>query len=1074
MIRVLYVDDEKSLLDLTKTFLELSGVLQVDTSISVKDAEVKALRTGYDAIIADYQMPEMNGIEFLKRLRSRNCTTPFILFTGRGREEVVIEAMNSGVDSYIQKGGKPQAQFAELEHRVKEAVRRSRAERALHENEERLTRAQAISHSGSWELTWNGNKVQIWGSEESFRIFGHPRPSNGISPSELVTACIVDKERVHQAFLDLIERGTEYDLEYEIAPANGRPNRVVHSVAELVRDPEGRPLKMIGVIQDITEHKKAEKALQGSQQLLRAVLDNIQQVVVWKDRELRIAGCNKKAATDLGFSDPEELIGKTDHDVLTRQSADAYSAKDLQVMETGVPFIDLEEKLQRYDGVQRWLRISKVPLRDPEGSIIGIMDACEDITERNRTKEALRESEERYWRLIESIPDCIIEMDLDGNITSVNSRVPEISGYSKSEIIGKSIYSFIAPEDVENAIKNMAAMVHGRMGPNKYDMIFKGGRRRTMEANGDVLRGTDGSVQGIVIVGRDITNHEVVEEELRARKIQLTMAMDMTRLAYWEYDIDADVYTFNDQFYTLYGTSADREGGYLMTRERYVHEFIHPDDVGLFKEMYERASSLSDSECHLQHHVHRIVRRDGEVRFITVSFCRTSDGRATKVFGASQDITDQKMTEESLKKANEKLNLLYNINRHDILNQLMVQRGYLGLARDHVSDTYVLRNMQRIDDSITVVQKHIEFARDCEMIGAVSPQWQSVRETVCNLPDLERVERLEIEDGVGDLRVWADPLLSKVFHNLVENTIKYCGQAVDIRIGCVEDKKDLLLIYEDKGNGIPEDEKGKIFQKGFGKGTGLGLFFSREILAITGITLEEKGHPGKGVRFEMRVPRGHYRFNGNGDADISIPGTDYIPVSHNHISAGGDTVEKVAFGFRPYMTVMPAVLVGANVGGKANYMTVAWTGVACMDPPMIAIAINKTRHTEQGIIENGTFSLNIPSSKNVVEMDYCGLASGRKVDKSDIFETTYGKLGTAPMIANFPVNVECELRHTLELGSHNLHIGEVVDVYMAKDCMTKGIPDPKKIDPIIYSGYNYYRLGEVVGKAFTAGKGFRK
>jgi flavin reductase (DIM6/NTAB) family NADH-FMN oxidoreductase RutF len=185
-------------------------------------------------------------------------------------------------------------------------------------------------------------------------------------------------------------------------------------------------------------------------------------------------------------------------------------------------------------------------------------------------------------------------------------------------------------------------------------------------------------------------------------------------------------------------------------------------------------------------------------------------------------------------------------------------------------------------------------------------------------------------------------------------------------------------------------------------------------------------------------------------------------------------MDKVAFAFKPYMSVMPAVLVGANVDGKPNYMAVAWTGVACMDPPMMAIAINKARHTEKGILENGTFSVNIPSAKHVVETDYCGIASGSKVDKTSIFETFYGKLGTAPLIADFPVNIECELRHTLELGSHNLHVGEIIDVHMSKDCMTDGKPDPKRIDPIIYSGYNYYGLGDVVGRAFSVGKGYNK
>ena len=174
------------------------------------------------------------------------------------------------------------------------------------------------------------------------------------------------------------------------------------------------------------------------------------------------------------------------------------------------------------------------------------------------------------------------------------------------------------------------------------------------------------------------------------------------------------------------------------------------------------------------------------------------------------------------------------------------------------------------------------------------------------------------------------------------------------------------------------------------------------------------------------------------------------------------------------MTTMPAVLVGANVEGRPNYMTVAWTGVASMDPPMIAIAINKGRRTEKGIVENGTFSVNIPSAKFTVETDYCGIVSGNKVDKSEVFETFYGTLKTAPLIREFPVNIECQLRHDLDLGSHNLHVGEIIDVHVAEDCLTDGAPDTRKIDPLVYSSGEYYRMGESVSKAHSVGKQYRK
>jgi len=185
-------------------------------------------------------------------------------------------------------------------------------------------------------------------------------------------------------------------------------------------------------------------------------------------------------------------------------------------------------------------------------------------------------------------------------------------------------------------------------------------------------------------------------------------------------------------------------------------------------------------------------------------------------------------------------------------------------------------------------------------------------------------------------------------------------------------------------------------------------------------------------------------------------------------------MEKVSLGPRPYMTPMPTVIVGAIIGGKPNFMTVAWAGVACMNPPMIAIAINKMRYTEKGILENKSFSVNIPAAKDAVEVDYCGIVSGNKADKSEVFKTFYGKLKMAPLIDDFPVNMECEVRHTLDLGSHNLHVGEIVDVHVAKECMTGGVPDSKKIDPMVFSGSDYCHIGEVISKAFSVGKGFKK
>jgi flavin reductase (DIM6/NTAB) family NADH-FMN oxidoreductase RutF len=187
-----------------------------------------------------------------------------------------------------------------------------------------------------------------------------------------------------------------------------------------------------------------------------------------------------------------------------------------------------------------------------------------------------------------------------------------------------------------------------------------------------------------------------------------------------------------------------------------------------------------------------------------------------------------------------------------------------------------------------------------------------------------------------------------------------------------------------------------------------------------------------------------------------------------------EKMEKITLGPMPFMSVMPTVLVGSTVHGKPNYMTAAWASVACMVPPMICVAINKVRFTVRGIEENKTFSLNIPSVKQVAETDHCGLVSGAHEDKSGVFGSSYGKLKTAPLAKECPVNIECRLFTSVDCGSHILFIGEVMEIHADTSCLTDGKPDSTKINPLIYAQSAYFDLGKQVGKAFSAGKKYGK
>ena len=185
-------------------------------------------------------------------------------------------------------------------------------------------------------------------------------------------------------------------------------------------------------------------------------------------------------------------------------------------------------------------------------------------------------------------------------------------------------------------------------------------------------------------------------------------------------------------------------------------------------------------------------------------------------------------------------------------------------------------------------------------------------------------------------------------------------------------------------------------------------------------------------------------------------------------------MKKVLLNPQPLLGAVPTVLVGTMVNGKPNFMAVAWCGVANSNPPMVSVAIRPARYTLKGI-QTGEFSVNLPSTKMVKEADYCGIVSGSKVDKVKAckFKIFYGELKNAPLIKQCPVNLACKVKHILELGTHHLIIGQVVETHISDNCITDGRPDIKKIKPFLWgmtSPSEYYTLGDSLGRGFSIGK----
>ena len=226
---------------------------------------------------------------------------------------------------------------------------------------------------------------------------------------------------------------------------------------------------------------------------------------------------------------------------------------------------------------------------------------------------------------------------------------------------------------------------------------------------------------------------------------------------------------------------------------------------------------------------------------------------------AKQELADRKEAEEALRIANTKLSLFSDITLLDIKNQLAISMGFVSLI-DKVRDNQVAisSTTSRIKDELANIEKSIELMREYEKLGMQPPRWYAMEEVLMHSSLLAQFFKTDADPSIAGLEIFSAPLFEHVLANLLENAQEHGKTVTRLKISFRIDHESGILSLEDDGNGVPSDRKKAIFMKGYGKKTRLGLYVSREILAMTGITIEETGEEGKGARFEIRIPEGGY------------------------------------------------------------------------------------------------------------------------------------------------------------------------------------------------------------------------
>jgi PAS domain S-box-containing protein len=364
-----------------------------------------------------------------------------------------------------------------------------------------------------------------------------------------------------------------------------------------------------------------------------------------------------------------------------------------------------------------------------------------------------------------------------------------------------------------------------------------------------VRHGPEMVFNGIIL---DITSRKLAETALAESEKHYRTVFETTGTATVVIEKDGTIILANEEFVRLSGYSREE----IENRKTWMSFVVREDRDRMIAQHTLRRTDSTEA---LTQYEFRFVTRNGDIRHILLTV-NVIPG-TTRSIASLLDITSRKMVEDALSQTNRQLTLLSSITRHDILNKVTIQAGLLALIEmDWTDNPEISEYIRRLKDVTNNIKNQIEFTRVYQDLGSHQPQWQGITGV---LPQDPLPVRIHVGISADGIEIYADPLLEKVFFNLADNSLRHGDNITTIRVDCRQDGDRLLIVYEDDGKGIPAGEKERIFERGYGKNTGMGLFLAREILAITRISITETGEEGTGARFEISVPAGMWRKAGN-------------------------------------------------------------------------------------------------------------------------------------------------------------------------------------------------------------------
>lgn len=527
MIRVLYLDNEEALLEICQRYLERDPEFQVEIESDGFSAIERIKREEFDVILSDYDMPGLNGIEFLRLVRVTNPVIPFIIISGKGREELVIQSLNEGADFYVQKGGDIRSQFTELIHKIRHAVEKRRNFQALRVSEERFR-----------ALTEQSPDIVLRFDKNHRILYANPRFTeiSGIHPEDIIG---VD----YRTILKSKQRVRVWEEQVESVLRTGKPSRTEFRVKgslwlDRILFPEyGIDNSIEGITlssRDITARKRSEeereKTLQNliaQQNFLNALLDAIPIPVHWKDKSRRYLSCNRAFTTLTGISH-EEIAGRTYEEVWTESEAKLCDHYDSLILENG-SLETYETRLTDRSGVIHEVIHSKNLFYDHQGNVAGIVGSFQDMTSYNTLIRDLKNREELFRMIITRSSDIFIIISSNLEINYISPGVEPISGFLTEEIIGP-IRNVVHPDDLQRVTTQLERVIQNSSLTERAEFRSLKRDGSYMILDGEAINCLENpAINGILITARDITARKQTEEKLDESLIQQEILDQLVR-----------------------------------------------------------------------------------------------------------------------------------------------------------------------------------------------------------------------------------------------------------------------------------------------------------------------------------------------------------------------------------------------------------------------------------------------------------------------------------------------------------------------------------------------------------------